>query len=124
MSERLPKDKYVIKLEISTDKLHGLPPNSGPATLVYGMLVTMMCNRGDQLGGYAYEDQKMLYRVRTAIERVVKTQETSVILDSEEFAFLDAGKREGRVEPKSNEAAIRVYKVIEDAIAEHDARAG
>lgn len=124
MSGRLPKDKYVIKLEISMEKLTGLPSNSGPANICYGMFVQMMVNRGKQNGGYDFAQQRMLYRVRTAIEAVVKTQETEVILDREEFEFLDFARREAKMEPESNEAVIRIGTILDDAIAEHKARDG
>ena len=118
----LKREQYWLGMELTLDRLHNVPEGSGPVHICYMMMLQMMIAWGDQQGGAKIGDQKLLYRVRNKMEAAVKTNDTGIILEKDEFAFVLTCRDEAKLDMKANEALIRMSDLIDAAQQDYKER--
>ena len=102
-------------MNIDLGGLHSLPNGQGPVSVFHAILMQIMVSWGEQQDGAVLKDQKLLYRVRQKLEAAVKTQDTRLVLEKDEYDFVDKCRNEAKLDVKANEAIIRVNNLIDKA---------
>lgn len=107
---------YTISMNVDIGGLT-LPDSQGPTSVFFSILMQIMIMWGEQQGGAVMKDQKILYRIRQKLEAAVKTLDTRLVLDQEEYDFVNKCRTEAKLDFKANEAIIRVSDLVEKAVA-------
>lgn len=107
---------WQISMEIDTTGLHTAGGASGSVAIFQLMLMQIMLGWGEQQKGGTLKEQRILFRIRKKLEGAVKTNDTRLILEQDEYDFVETCRNEARLDFKANEALMRVNDLLDKAI--------
>jgi hypothetical protein len=108
--------QYRIDMNMDITGLHSLPNDQGAVAIFHIMVMQIMMAWGKQEGGGNLKYQRLFYRIRTKLEAATKTQDTRLILEQDEFDFLELCRTDSKLDFQANEAIMRVNAMIDAAV--------
>ena|SRR3989338_3436994 len=119
----MKKEDYALSMKLDLTSLTNVPEGRGPTFVFMLMIVQMVQAWGDQNVGGDMKQQKVFHRIREKIDQAMTVKEEVIVLNKEEFDFLDKCSNEAKLSFAANEALIRVRRLIEEAAKEQKERA-
>ena len=114
-------DPYFIDMNVSLEKLHGVPPEMTAPELFISTVSNAFILISKKGGGLKMDAHRALYRIRNALLEAITTKEESrAKLEAEDFRILMKHWNEQTPDAQGNESIGRVEEKLREAQSRHD----